>query len=62
MPLQSGTGEKKHGANVAEMLASYKKKGKIGNTRPKNKRHAERIANAIAFQKRREAGEKIAKA
>ncbi len=35
-------------AIVKEVLDNYKKTGKIGNTRPKNKRSATKIAVAIA--------------
>lgn len=51
MPLQKG---KEHiGDNVDEMMASWARTGKIGNTRPRNKSHARLIALAAS---RRAAG------
>jgi hypothetical protein len=59
MPLKEGQGQKNHGANVAELMAKYRKTGKIGAAKPRNAQHAEKMANAIAYSKRREAGEKV---
>ena len=59
MPLMSGKGDSKHSENVGEMMRSYRRSGKIGNTKARGYKHAERIANAIAYDKRREAGEDI---
>lgn len=38
---------------INELLRSYKDSGKIGNTRPKDMRHAIKIANAIANRVKR---------
>lgn len=38
-----------HGHIVGELMNTYKKTGKIGNTKPKNKQHALKIANAISY-------------
>ncbi len=53
MPLKGGKSQVSQ--NIAEMMRSYKKTGKIGNTTPKNKAHAAKIAAAAAYKK---AGEK----
>ena len=51
MPLLPG--KKNFGRNVSELMHAYKKKGKIGNTTPKNKAKARKIALAIAFDEER---------
>jgi hypothetical protein len=51
MPLKSGRSRKVVGENISELLGSFKKKGKIGNTAPKSASHARRIAAAIALKK-----------
>jgi hypothetical protein len=53
MPLSKGSSPKTISANIAELLRAYKKTGKIGNTRPKNLAHAQKIATAIAQGKAR---------
>ena len=53
MPLKKGPGRKKHAANVKELMETYKAGGKIGNTKPKGKKHAMAIANAIAYRESR---------
>ena len=53
MPLQSGSSEKVHSQNVKEMMKAYHETGKIGNTTPRNAKHAEEIANAAAYSKAR---------
>jgi len=40
--------------NIAELMAAYKAKGRIGKAKPKNKAHALKIAIAIASDKARE--------
>ena len=35
---------------IRELLESWRKTGKIGNIRPRNARHARRIARAIALR------------
>jgi hypothetical protein len=52
MPLKGGKG--KVSENVREMMRSYKKTGYIGNTKPKSKKHAAKIAAAAAYRKSRE--------
>lgn len=55
MPLQAGKSKEAFASNVAELIRTYKSKGKIGHTRPKSAKHARKIALAAAFSKKREA-------
>lgn len=57
MPLKAGKSQKIISKNIQEMMRSFEKTGRIGNTRPKNKKEALRIAQAAAFTKSR-AGKK----
>lgn len=54
MPLQKGKSDKTRSANIGEVMRSYKKTGKIGNTKARNAKHAAAIASAIAYSKQRE--------
>jgi hypothetical protein len=51
VPLKPGHSRKTIGKNIGEMLDAYKEKGKIGNARPKNMAHAQKIAAAAAYDK-----------
>jgi hypothetical protein len=52
MPLKKGTSNKVISANVKEMMADVKRgDGKIGNVKPKNLKHAQKIAVAVALKK-----------
>lgn len=51
MPLKKGTSAKVKAANIGEMLHSFKKTGKIGNTKPQSMKKAQAIAAAIAYSK-----------
>lgn len=53
MPLKKGMSQEAFDSNVKELVDAFKKKGKIGNTKPKNKSHARRIAVAVAFDQKR---------
>lgn len=53
MPLKSGKSQKTISSNIAEMMRSWEKTGKIGNVTPKNKAHALRIAQAAAYTQAR---------
>mgnify|MGYP000197386953 CR=1 FL=1 len=53
MPLKSGKSKEAFQYNVAELIRTYKRKGKIGNVKPKDKKKARQVALAIAFSKRR---------
>lgn len=52
MPLSPG--KNSLSPNIAELMATYKTKGKIGNIKPKNKAHALKIAIAIAEKQAKE--------
>jgi len=54
MPLQPGRSPETIGGNIAELVRSYKRKRRIGNTKPKNIKKAQQIAAAIAYRKARE--------
>ena len=47
MPLPSDSKGRYH-----ELWASYKEKGRIGNTKPRNAAHARRIISAIALKRK----------
>ena len=54
MPLHKGRSQKTVSKNIKEIVHSYEKKGKIGNSKPKNKKKAVKQAVAIALSKARE--------
>jgi hypothetical protein len=51
MPLKQGTSKKAISSNVSELMSTYKKKGKIGTSKPKSKKKAQKQAVAIALSK-----------
>ena len=53
MPLKSGQGRKVRQDNIAEILDSYKMKGSIGSSKPKNMKAAIRQAVAISYNQQR---------
>ena len=53
MPLIKSKTKEARGKNIREMLSSYKEKGTIGNTKPKNMKHAIKIASAAAYSMQR---------
>ena len=53
MPLARGKSKSVISANIAEIMASFKRTGKIGNVKPRNARHARAIASAAAHSKAR---------
>ena len=53
MPLSKGRGRDAVSRNIRELVSTYNAKGKIGNTKPKSKEKAAKIAAAIAYRKAR---------
>ncbi len=53
MPLSKGKSKKAFGSNVKELVDTYKSKGKIGTSHPKNKKAAIKQAVAIAYSVQR---------
>jgi hypothetical protein len=51
MPLKKGTSKKAISTNVKELMGAYKKKGKIGSSKPTSKKKAQKQAVAIALSK-----------
>jgi len=58
MPLKKGYSSKTRSTNISEMMHSYEKTGKIGNTTPRNKDHAQQIAIAASYTSARESAKK----
>ena len=54
MPLKKGKTDKIIGDNISELMGSYKKKGKIGTSKPSSKKKAKKQAVAIALNKAEE--------
>jgi stalled ribosome alternative rescue factor ArfA len=59
MPLKKG--KKNISSNIEELMDTYDKKGKIGTSKPKNKKKAAKQAAAIAYSKAEEDNESVAK-
>ena len=53
MPLKEGKSKKVFDSNMTELMAAFTAKGKIGNTTPKSKAHARRMALAISFDQKK---------
>jgi len=53
MPLQKGKSKKAFSNNVAELIRAYRRKGKIGSSKPKSEGEARKQALAIAYSVRR---------
>lgn len=53
MPLKEGKSQATVSANIKELMDKYKSSGKIGNTKPKSTEHAQKIAAAIAYRRKR---------
>jgi hypothetical protein len=52
MPLKKG--KKAMSSNVKELMHTYKKTGKIGSSKPKSKKAAQKQAASIAYQQANE--------
>ena len=52
MPLKQGKSKKTFDSNMSELIASYRKTGKIGSSRPKGADKARKQALAIAFSQK----------
>lgn len=50
MPLSKSKSKKAFSTNVSELVNAFKKKGRIGSSKPKNKGEARKQALAIAFK------------
>ena len=61
MPLKKGKDQKTISSNIGELMDTYEKKGKIGTSKPKNKKKAAKQAAAIAYSKADEDNESVAK-
>lgn len=51
MPLKKGRSKKTISKNIGTLIRDYKKSGKIGTSRPKSAKAAQKQAIAIAFAK-----------
>jgi hypothetical protein len=49
MPLKKGSSSKTISKNISELIRSYNKTGKIGSSKPKTKKKAQKQAIAIAL-------------
>lgn len=56
MPLRKGRSNKTRSANIKEMVDSWKRTGRIGNSKPKSKRKAIRQAVAASYTQQRRSG------
>lgn len=54
MPLQSGKSNATRSSNIKELVDSWKQKGSIGTSHPKDKKAAIQQAIAISYAKARE--------
>jgi len=61
MPLKKGKSKETISKNIKNEMGKYKKTGKIGTSKPKTKKKAQKQAVAIALSKAKESGAKIPK-
>ena len=60
MPMKHGRSQSTISSNIAECIRSYKNKGTIGNTTPKNLKHAVKICQGAAYTSARKSKGKSA--
>lgn len=53
MPLKKGLSPKTQRSNIKELVDSYDSSGKIGNSKPKNKKKAIKQAIAISYAEKK---------
>ncbi len=51
MPLKTGSSKRTITSNIAELIKTWKRTGKIGTAHPKNLADAQKMAAAIAYSK-----------
>ena len=61
MPLKKGKSKKTISKNIGKEMEQYKKTGKIGTSKPKTKKKAQKQAVAVALSTARKSGAKIPK-
>ena len=61
MPLKKGKSKKTISKNIETEMKQYKKTGKIGTSKPKTKKKAQKQAVAVALSKAKKSGAKIPK-
>jgi len=61
MPLKKGKSKETISKNIKGEMKKYEKTGKIGTSKPKTKKKAQKQSVAIALSKARESGAKIPK-
>lgn len=61
MPLKAGKTRKAISSNISEMVRGYKETGRIGRTRPRSVKHAQKIAAAAAYSKAGKSGARLPK-
>jgi len=59
VPLKKGRSRKIISQNTEEIVDSWKRTGKIGNSRPKTKKQAVKMAVAISLQKAGKSRKKV---
>lgn len=58
MPLKKGKSKKVRQENIKEIMRSYEKTGKIGTSKPANKKKAIKQAVAIGYSEQRKSRKK----
>jgi len=60
VPFKKGSSKSTISTNIRECINSYKKSGKVGNTHPRNLKHAVKICTAAAYTSARRSKSKSA--